>query len=151
MINFIVENSLGEFLLYETCINFITFFFEVGGGLWSLLGVIRLAGAIKDKNSPGLQGGIWQIFAGFAVIIAALLFRVSSFDFDFLIKILRYAGEIAKCAGLFWALYGIFLLAENFRNPNAPGLEAGIWQIVGGLLIFWVSHLFGSLISVVYV
>ena len=52
----------------------ITKFAITGGGLWLVWGVIVLAGALKDKNGPQLQGGIWQIVGGGMIIAAAAMF-----------------------------------------------------------------------------
>lgn len=46
----------------------------IGGACWTLWGVIVLAGALKDKNGPGLQSGIWQIVGGGLIIAASVLF-----------------------------------------------------------------------------
>lgn len=50
-------------------------FVLIGGGLWLVWGVIVLAGALKDKNGPALQSGIWQIIGGGLIIAAAALFK----------------------------------------------------------------------------
>lgn len=47
----------------------------LGGGLWTVWGVIILAGGLKDKNGPALQSGIWQIVGGGLIIAAAALFK----------------------------------------------------------------------------
>ena len=49
-------------------------FCTIGGGLWCVWGVIVLAGALKDKNGPALQGGIWLIVGGGMIVVAAQLF-----------------------------------------------------------------------------
>jgi hypothetical protein len=46
----------------------------IGGALWLVWGVVVLAGALKDKNGPALQGGIWQIIGGALIAAAALWF-----------------------------------------------------------------------------
>jgi permease len=58
----------------QEVLNLVTKFATVGGGLWLVWGVIVLAGALKDKNGPGLQAGIWQIVGGGLIIAAAALF-----------------------------------------------------------------------------
>lgn len=58
----------------QSVLTLITKFATVGGGLWLVWGVIVLAGALKDKNGPGLQAGIWQIVGGGLIIAAAQLF-----------------------------------------------------------------------------
>ncbi len=150
-INFIVRDSKDNFLLYETVINCITFFFEVGGAIWSLLGVIRLAGSLHDKNGPGIQSALWQIVAGFAVILASTLFRVMNFDLELLLQILSYASKLVMFAGALWSLYGVILLAENLRNTDsmATSLESGIWQIIGGVLVGFAGLLLNHIFVVI--
>lgn len=58
----------------QSVLDLVTKFATVGGGLWLVWGVIVLAGALKDKNGPGLQAGIWQIVGGGLIIAAAALF-----------------------------------------------------------------------------
>ena len=56
--------------ILEIIIKFCT----IGGGLWAVWGVVVLAGALKDKNGPSLQSGIWQTVGGGMIIVAAQLF-----------------------------------------------------------------------------
>ena len=57
----------------------------VGGGLWLIWGTVILAGALKDKNGPQLQSGIWQVVGGMLILVAGVWFK-SSFDVGSLIK-----------------------------------------------------------------
>lgn len=57
-----------------TILAMLTKFAKIGGGLWTVWGVIVLAGALKDKNGPDLKGGIWQIVGGAMIIAAAVMF-----------------------------------------------------------------------------
>ena len=79
-IQFVITDSANNVLVFETLINCITFFFEVGGALWSVLGVIRLASYLHEKNAPGLQSALWQITGGFSIIIVAIFFRTLNFN-----------------------------------------------------------------------
>ncbi|CAM2078035.1 MAG: Permease [uncultured Clostridium sp.] len=60
--------------IMSTVITLIVKFCTIGGGLWCVWGVIVLAGALKDKNGPSLQSGIWQIVGGGMIVAAAQLF-----------------------------------------------------------------------------
>lgn len=60
--------------LMNTVVELVSKFAIVGGGFWLVWGVIILAGALKDKNGPALQSGIWQIVGGGMIIAAAALF-----------------------------------------------------------------------------
>ena len=65
--------------LVEQVFGLISKFTVVGGGLWLVWGTIILAGALKDKNGPQLQNGIWQIVGG-ALIIAASAWFTTFFN-----------------------------------------------------------------------
>ena len=60
--------------LVNSIFGFMVQFVIIGGALWTVWGVVVLAGALKDKNGPGLQGGIWQIVGGIMILVAAILF-----------------------------------------------------------------------------
>ncbi|MGM9903818.1 hypothetical protein A5844_002679 [Enterococcus sp. 10A9_DIV0425] len=65
--------------LLEQVFKLVSQFTLIGGGLWLIWGTIILAGALKDKNGPQLQQGIWQIVGGGLILVAAGWFG-SSFD-----------------------------------------------------------------------
>jgi len=55
-------------------LNLVKDYVVIGGGLWAVWGVIVLAGALKDKNGPALQNGVWQIIGGGLIVAAASMF-----------------------------------------------------------------------------
>ena len=61
--------------LSSKILGLISQFSLIGGAFWAIWGVIVLAGALKDKNGPGLQSGVWQIVGGALIIVAALMFN----------------------------------------------------------------------------
>lgn len=61
--------------LLKTVLDLVVKFTEIGGGLWLIYGVIVLAGGLKDKTGPQIQGGIWQIVGGGLIIGASVLFN----------------------------------------------------------------------------
>ena len=81
MINLAGSNSQ----LLTQVFELISKFTLVGGGLWLIWGTVILAGALKDKNGPQLQSGIWQVVGGMLILVAGVWFR-SSFDVSSLIK-----------------------------------------------------------------
>lgn len=113
------------------------------------MGVIRFAGSLNEKNSPGLQSAIWQIASGVSVILAAILFRTLNFDLEFLIKFLSFASKMVIFAGSMWILYGVIILADSLRNTNAPALESSIWQIIGGIFVCITAFMLNNIISIV--
>ncbi|EGP5688996.1 hypothetical protein DSH71_13075 [Enterococcus faecium] len=70
--------------LLEQVFTLVSRFTLVGGGLWLIWGTIILAGALKDKNGPQLQQGIWQIVGGGLILVAAGWFA-TSFDMSSLL------------------------------------------------------------------
>lgn len=81
MINLAGSNSQ----LLTQVFELISKFTLVGGGLWLIWGTVILAGALKDKNGPQLQSGIWQVVGGMLILVAGVWFK-SSFDVGSLIK-----------------------------------------------------------------
>lgn len=65
--------------LLQDVFNLISRFTMVGGGLWTIWGTVILARALKDKNGPQLQQGIWQVVGGALILVAAVWF-VTAFD-----------------------------------------------------------------------
>ena len=59
--------------LLQNVIKLIVAAITRGGSLWTVFGVIILAGGLKDKNGPGIQSGIWQIVGGVLVIASTVL------------------------------------------------------------------------------
>lgn len=71
--------------LLEKVFSLVPNFTLVGGGLWLIWGTVILAGALKDKNGPQLQQGIWQIVGGGLILVAAGWFA-TQFDFSSLLQ-----------------------------------------------------------------
>lgn len=71
--------------LLEKVFSLVSNFTLVGGGLWLIWGTVILAGALKDKNGPQLQQGIWQIVGGGLILVAAGWFT-TQFDFSSLLQ-----------------------------------------------------------------
>jgi len=49
-------------------------FATIGGGLWTVWGVITLAGGLRDHQGPQIQSGVWQAVGGGLIVAAAQLF-----------------------------------------------------------------------------
>lgn len=71
--------------LLEKVFSLVSNFTLVGGGLWLIWGTVILASALKDKNGPQLQQGIWQIVGGGLILVAAGWFA-TQFDFSSLLQ-----------------------------------------------------------------
>lgn len=64
----------GQVPMLDTVITLIVRIVQFAGGIWLLWGVIVLASALKDHNSPQMQSGIWQIVGGALILLASTLF-----------------------------------------------------------------------------
>lgn len=62
--------------------------------------------------------------------------------FTSVISLLQQAVMIG---GGLWTIWGAIVLAGAMKDHNGPGMQAGIWQIVGGLVVLGTVALFGSL------
>lgn len=60
--------------LLKDVLDLITKFTITGGALWMVWGAVILGTALKDKNGPSMQSGIWQIVGGGLIIAATALF-----------------------------------------------------------------------------
>lgn len=61
--------------LLSQALDLFTKFAIIGGGLWTVWGVITLAGGLKDQNGPQTQSGMWQAVGGGLIVAAAALFK----------------------------------------------------------------------------
>lgn len=147
VIGTVVVADTNKVLVYESCINIIAFVFTLAGSFWSILGLIRFATSLSQKSGPNLQASIWQIAGGFAVVLAAFLFKTCNFDYALVVKIFYYAHKLIIFAGFFWSICGLVVLAEGLKNSYAPNMESGIWQIVGGIIICCLAFLLKDLLS----
>ena len=142
--------TVKKVLVYQSCVNLVSFAFILAGSFWSILGVIRFASGLNQKSGPSLQASIWQIVGGFALVVASILFQNQNFDYALLVKIFNYAQKLVVLGGIFWSLNGVIVLAEGLKNTQSPSIESGIWQIVGGLIICSVAwFLLRNIIKVV--
>ncbi len=147
VVSTIIIANTNKVLVYESCINVVVFVLTFAGSFWSILGLVRFATSLSQKSGPNLQASIWQIAGGFAVILAAFLFRTYGFDYNLVVKVFYYAHKLIIFAGSFWSVCGLIVLAEGLKNSYAPNMESGIWQIVGGIIICCVAFLLKDLLS----
>jgi len=59
--------------------------------------------------------------------------------------ILNLVQKFAIIGGALWLLWGAIVLAGGIKDHNGPGIQSGIWQIVGGGLILAAAVLFGNI------
>lgn len=49
--------------------------------------------------------------------------------------------------GGLWTLWGAVVLGGALKDHNGPGMQTGIWQMVGGMIIIGAAGLFGSIVT----
>lgn len=72
---YLFKNVSTNSLLLDDVLGIGAKFAMIGGALWTIWGVIILAGALKEKTGPALQSAIWQIVGGILIMIASTLFN----------------------------------------------------------------------------
>ena len=120
-------------------------FILLSGTIWVILGVITLGGSLKDKNSPNLQSGLWQIVGGSMVLAAAKLFNEVYDHPKLLTEILSNASYFIGFGGALWLIWGVVVLAGALKDKTGPALQSGIWQIVSGGVIIYASNMLASI------
>ncbi|MEW6872490.1 hypothetical protein QEV13_08335 [Trueperella pyogenes] len=60
--------------MLQSAIELFTKFAIIGGGIWTVWGVIVLAGGLKEQNGQQIQSGMWQAIGGGMIVAAAALF-----------------------------------------------------------------------------
>lgn len=53
-------------------------------------------------------------------------------------------SQFATVGGLLWGIWGIIVLASGLKDQNGPQIQSGVWQLVGGAMIFAAALLFKS-------
>lgn len=61
--------------MLESAVGLFTKFAIIGGGIWTVWGVITLAGGLKEQNGGQTQSGMWQAIGGGMIVAAAALFQ----------------------------------------------------------------------------
>lgn len=64
---------------------------------------------------------------------------------DLLNDVLELMKRAVLIGGGLWLIWGVIVFALGLKDKNGPGLQAGIWQIVGGALILLAVSLFASI------
>ncbi|KFI46099.1 MFS transporter [Bifidobacterium biavatii DSM 23969] len=66
-------------------------------------------------------------------------------DTTMLTNVLELITQFATIGGGIWLVWGVVVLAGGLKDQNGPGIQSGIWQIVGGGLIIVAAQLFRSI------
>lgn len=62
--------------------------------------------------------------------------------FNTVIDLLKQGVTIG---GGLWTVWGAVVLGGALKDHNGPGMQTGIWQMVGGMIIIGAAALFGSI------
>lgn len=60
-------------------------------------------------------------------------------------SVLTLISRFVTIGGGLWLVYGLVVLGTGLKDHNGPGIQSGIWQIVGGALILAGGALFTSI------
>lgn len=60
--------------------------------------------------------------------------------------ILSTVSNWVLIGGGLWAVFGAVTLASGLKDHNGPGIQNGVWQLVGAGLIIAASALFKTLV-----
>lgn len=64
---------------------------------------------------------------------------------DMMSSILQLFTKFAIIGGGLWLVWGAIVLGTALKDHNGPGIQGGVWQIVGGGLICAAAILFQSI------
>lgn len=53
--------------------------------------------------------------------------------------------KFATIGGGIWAVWGAISLGIGLKDHNGPGIQSGVWQLIGGALIIAAAQLFKSI------
>ena len=60
-------------------------------------------------------------------------------------NILTLLTNGATVGGGLWLVWGAIVLGTSLKDHNGPGIQAGVWQMVGGGVIIAAAQYFGSI------
>jgi hypothetical protein len=63
-----------------------------------------------------------------------------------LTTILNLMSQFAMIGGGLWTVWGAIILGGALKDHNGPGIQTGVWQIVGGGLILAAAGLFKTIV-----
>lgn len=63
-------------------------------------------------------------------------------------NVLNMVTQFAIIGGALWLIWGVVVLAGGLKDKNGPGLQSGVWQIVGGALIIVAGSMFKTVIVI---
>ena len=59
--------------------------------------------------------------------------------------ILSLLTKGATIGGGLWLVWGAIVLGTSLKDHNGPGIQSGVWQMVGGGIIIAAAQYFGSI------
>lgn len=70
---------------------------------------------------------------------------LASYSSASITDLLNLVASFDNIGGSIWMVWGTIVLASSLKDKNGPGLQSGIWQIVGGLMIMVATVLFRNI------
>ena len=65
---------------------------------------------------------------------------------DMLTSVLDLFSQFATIGGGVWLVWGAITVGINMKDQNGPGMQTGVWQVVGGGLIIAAAALFKNIV-----
>jgi hypothetical protein len=59
--------------------------------------------------------------------------------------ILNLFSQFATLGGGLWLVWGAIVLGTSLKDHNGPGIQSGVWQVIGGGMIIAAAQLFKNL------
>lgn len=64
--------------------------------------------------------------------------------FNAVIELIR---KFVAIGGGLWLVWGVVVLGIAMKDHNGPGMQAGIWQIIGGGMVIAAATLFAGVVG----
>ena len=65
---------------------------------------------------------------------------------EVLTTVLALLTQFVTIGGGIWAVWGVVVLGTALKDHNGPGMQSGIWQIMGGAMICAAAVLFNTFV-----
>lgn len=77
-----------------------------------------------------------------ARVTSTPIVAAGGFDFG---QVMGLVSKAVLAGGAIWLGVGVVILALGLKNKEAPQIQSGIWQVVGGALITAAGGFFSSI------
>lgn len=61
--------------------------------------------------------------------------------------VIELITKFVTIGGGLWLVWGAVVLGVAIKDHNGPGMQTGIWQIIGGGVVIAAAQLFSSIVA----